>query len=105
MAKIYLSNSLSLNMFPTDGTINISVQPIEKNLIPSDVVSTVGHSDTARVISSELGFEVIPNRVTLKLNEGDTLFVAQYIGPRLPEGATELPDGAQIKYLKVEFSK
>lgn len=105
MAKNFLSNAFSLNMVPTDGMINISVEPIEKNQIPVNVESAVGHPDTARIISSQLGFEVKPNRVTLMLDEGDTLFVAQYIGPRLPEGATELPDGAKIKYLKVTLSK
>lgn len=105
MKKIYLSNAMSLNMVPTDGMVNILVQPIEKSQIPSNAISAVGHPDTARVISSQLGFEVKPNRVTLMLDEGDTLFVAQYIGPRLPEGATELPDGAKIKYLKVTLSK
>lgn len=105
MAKIYLSNAFSLNMVPTDGMINISVQPIERNQIPSNVESVVGHPDTARVISNELGFEVKPNRVTLKLDDEDVLYVAQYIGPRLPEGATKLPDGAVIKYLKVMYSK
>ena len=106
MTKIYLSNAFSLNMIQTDGMVNISVQPIEKNQIPSEnIESAIGHPDTARVVSNELGFEIKSNRVTLKLDEGDVLYVAQYIGPRLPEGATKLPEGAKIKYLKLTYTK
>lgn len=106
MTKIYLSNSFSLNMIQTDGMVNISVQPIEKNQIQlENIESAIGHPDTARVVSNELGVEIKSNRVTLKLDEGDVLYVAQYIGQRLPEGATKLPEGAKIKYLKVTYTK
>lgn len=100
MKKI-LSNAFSLNMISTDNAIKILITPINKNNIPVDVESAVGHPDTARVISNELGFTVEPNRVTVRLDKGDILFVAQYIGPRLQEGATTLPENATIKYLKV----
>ncbi len=103
--KKFLSNAFSLNMISTDNAIKLLVSPINKNVIPVDVESAIGHPDTARVVSNELGFEIKSNRVTLKLDEGDVLYVAQYIGPRLPEGATKLPEGAKIKYLKVTYTK
>ena len=37
------------------------------------------------------------------LKKGDTLYVAQLTGGRLPEGATELPEGFSFKFLKVEL--
>ena len=60
-----------------------------------DNISVVGHQDTANVLG------VAFNRVSVKLNKGDVLFVAQVVGGRLPEGCTTLPDGYSFKFLKV----
>ncbi|MCK7505116.1 MAG: DUF1874 domain-containing protein [Desulfobacterales bacterium] len=60
----------------------------------ADVISAVGHADTAAVFSSLLGRPVPVERRSIKLDEGETALVGQYIGPRLPEGATTLPEGA-----------
>lgn len=64
-------------------------------------VSAVGHADTAAVFSSVLGVEVPCNRATVALKEGDVALVGQYSGPRLPEGANCLPEGATIKWFIV----
>lgn len=68
------------------------------------IQSAVGHADTAAVFSAVLGLPVPCRRVTVSLSRGDVVIVGQYIGPRLPEGATALPDGATIKWLMVEVS-
>ena len=73
-------------------------------LLENGFTSGVGHPDTAAVISTLLGKEVVPNRVNIQLTQGDVLIVAQYTGPRLPEGATELPEGATIKFWRVEVT-
>lgn len=65
------------------------------------VVSSVGHADTANVFSGILGAEVPMNRVSVHLRTDDALLVGQYTGPRLQEGATSLPEGATIKWLLV----
>lgn len=66
------------------------------------IVSGVGHADTARIFSGILGTEVPMNRVSIDFGGGDLLLVGQYNGPRLPEGATELPEGASIRWLTVQ---
>lgn len=66
------------------------------------IVSGVGHADTARIFSGILGTEVPMNRVSIDFGGGDLLLVGQYNGPRLPEGTTELPEGASIKWLTVQ---
>jgi len=48
-----------------------------------------------------LGVSVPVNRVNVKLT--GPMVVAQYMGPRLPEGATTLPEGAKIEFWKVEL--
>lgn len=61
-----------------------------------DLVSAIGHADTARVLGVPM------NRVNVTLKKGDTAFVAQLQGGRLPEGSTTLPDGFSFKFIKVE---
>ena len=97
----YLVNSFSLNMLANpDETFGVN-RPISKTDIPQDVVSAIGHADTAAVVSADLGWEIHPNRVSVSLKNGDKIYVAQYIGPRLEEGAVLLPQGAEIKYFSV----
>ncbi len=67
--------------------------------------SAVGHQDTANIFASILGVHVPCNRATVSLRPGDTAILGQYIGPRLPEGATALPAGSRIVWLLVEVSK
>ena len=58
-------------------------------------ISVVGHPDTAAILGVKF------NRISLKLQPGDTLYVAQLQGGRLPEGCTTLPTGFSFKYLKI----
>lgn len=68
----------------------------------AEVSSAVGHADTAAVFSGILGVPVPCNRTTVTVDLNTQLLVGQYSGPRLPEGATSLPDGAEIKWYLVE---
>jgi hypothetical protein len=64
-----------------------------------ELQSAVGHADTAAVFSAVLGLPIAQNRVSVKLTDPDIrALVGQYIGPRLPEGATTLPEGAAIEW-------
>ncbi len=102
-----ISNAFSLNMLSNlTAKINSNELLLEevKNILLSDGVdSAVGHPDTAKVFSSVLGIEIPMNRATVQLHSGDTILVGQYIGPRLPEGATELPQGSTIKWAIVDI--
>lgn len=109
--KTYLVNSFSLNMLDGDGPVTLRVRPLSleqaRKIVADDItcgalVSAVGHADTARIISDLLGVEIPPNRITVKLRRYDDAIVAQYCGPRLPEGATRLPPGAEIRFFLVE---
>ena len=105
MARNVLTNAFSLTMLPIEAMNFVRVKKINPNDVPADVESAIGHQDTAKVVSDILGFEVKPNRVSIKLNENDLLYVAQYTGPRLPEGATTLPEGAILEFFEVTFRK
>jgi hypothetical protein len=89
----YLLNAFSLQMvreFPA--TITITEVPN----IPNGLTSAIGHPDTAKVLGVEHA------RVNVTLGKGDTAYVAQLQGGRLPEGATTLPEGFSFKFLFIE---
>lgn len=65
------------------------------------IESAVGHADTATLFSAILGRPVACNRASVKLDDDTHLLVGQYIGPRLNEGATTLPEGATIEWWAV----
>lgn len=92
----YLLNAFSLQMladFPA------SVQVTEVSALPKGLVSAIGHQDTANVLGVPMA------RINVTLRKGDIAYVAQVVGGRLPEGATTLPVGFAIKFLKVEVVK
>ena len=91
----FLGNAFSLQMvsnFPA--TVKVA-ECSKQEALAVDNVSVVGHPDTAAVLGVKF------NRVSVKLNKGDVLYVAQIVGGRLPEGCTTLPDGFTFKFLKV----
>ena len=101
---MYILNAFSLNMI--SGDADIAVREVSQKVaacLAADCTSTsaVGHADTAAVFSHVLGVEIPCNRATVVLKDGDLALVGQYSGPRLPEGATSLPEGAAIKWMVV----
>ena len=65
--------------------------------------SCIGHADTANVLSTLLQREIPCNRVTVQLKQNERCIVAQYIGPRLHEGAISLPEGSRIEFFLVKM--
>ena len=93
---VYLLNAFSFNMISKDDLksgVTVETEMVES--LPDGLTSAVGHADPARILGVE------PNRVSVSLRKGDVAYVAQYYGARLPEGATELPEGAEFVFLKV----
>lgn len=98
----YLGNAFSLQMLNLSVETSVKVTPVtDMEVAEAEWKSVVGHSDTANVLSTILGVEVPFNRESVKLEPGDVLYVAQVTGGRLPEGATTLPDGISLSFLKV----
>lgn len=97
----YLSNAFSLQMLE-NFSASVVTTPVKPEDIPEDFISVIGHPDTAQVVSSIIGKEVPVNRISIKLSAGDTLYVAQFNGGRLPEGATTLPKDMTLSFIKIE---
>lgn len=99
---MFLLNAFSLNMLT--GNADISVRQVSLDVarnLAQVATSAVGHADTAAVFADVLGVPVPCNRASVTLGDGEAALVGQYSGPRLPEGATTLPEGATIKWLVV----
>jgi hypothetical protein len=102
----FILNAFSLNMignFPATVTVE-EVSTGDASGMANGVTSGVGHADTAAVFASVLGVPVPMNRATVSLVSGDRVLVGQYVGPRLAEGTTTLPEGATIKWLVVSVN-
>jgi hypothetical protein len=105
-----VANAISLNMLPPDctsgGIIFRRVTADEAQRLvreANEVASAIGHADTARLISQQLGVELPPDRRSVLLGD-EPMLIAQYVGPRLPEGATELPLGARVEFFLVRLA-
>jgi len=91
MKATYLLNAFSLQMVDVPCSVHFE----EVDELPDGLTSAIGHADTAHVLGVE------PNRINVHLSKGDTAYVAQLQGGRLPEGSTTLPDGFSFKFIKV----
>ena len=109
---MYIANAFSLKMLPewvAVGNITFKRLTLEqaRELFAQGekFTSAVGHADTAAVYSQHLGVEIPVNRVDARFIPGiaETMLIGQFFGPRLPEGATTLPEGAEIQWILVWF--
>ena len=100
--KAWLTNAFSLNM--VKGTAMLQVRDIPASEVPPEVVSAIGHKETAEVVSEMLGRLVEANRVAISLEVGDvayvaTLFTAEGRPFRPPEGVVLTADA--LRDLKI----
>jgi hypothetical protein len=104
--RVYLLNALSLNMASSPSGFfrwqMITIEEARSLLTKDGFSSAIGHQDLANVVSDLLGLPVEANRANVLLEPGDLAVVAQYRGPRLPEGTTQLPEGAKVEFYLVE---
>lgn len=96
-------NAFSVNMIPAfPANVRFEELTLDKaREMASTARSAVGHADTAAVFTDVLGLSVPANRANVVLMPGDICLLGQYRGPRLPEGATSLPAGATIQWIRV----
>ncbi len=100
MTTATIANAFSLNMIAAPCTVE--VQEISLETVKAfALTSAVGHADTAAILSGLIGQTIPFNRVNVSLGKNQSMIVAQYNGPRLPEGTTTLPEGASFKFLLV----
>ena len=94
----FIANAFSLNMIAAGDLPRLRMRACDRPQRTIDrggFVSAVGHADTAALLGVEC------NRVSITLTQSDWLYVAQYKGPRLPEGTTTLPEGASFEWVSI----
>lgn len=105
MPNVYLTNAFSLQMLP-EGSAQVSVGPLALEAArqrAQSAQSRVGHASTAALFQDALGVPVAVDRSSITLTSDDALLVAQYVGPRLAEGAVTLPAGASLRWVWVTW--
>ena len=96
---MYITNSFSINMLNSNQKLHFTkLSGWNIKRFTEVAISAFGHEDIARIVSLNTGQEFKQNRISISLDETSSVLIAQYRGPRLPEGATQLPDGAEIEY-------
>ena len=104
--RVFLGNAFSLQMLDLKRQKQVIITPVSSDEIAhADFESVVGHADTAAVLTDMLAVPVVCNRTSVRLQTGDILYVAQVTGGRLPEGATRLPEGFSLSFLRVELAE
>ncbi len=63
------------------------------------VVPAVGNKALCPLIEKILGRPDLHSSTQIMLEEGDKCLVAHYDGPKIPEGATEVPEGGKITWM------
>jgi len=103
---IYLTSSFSLQMIKRY-PLRAIIEEITKDQFIEGLrfgfYGAIGHEPTASMMTNDLGMFIKYNRDRVTVIEGDQLYVWQYSGGRLPEGARVLPVGGEIRYLRVDF--
>lgn len=66
-----------------------------------EIINGFGHQSTADLIKNLHGINIPMNRVNLVVPRYSWVYVTQYRGERLPEGATELPESAELVPVRV----
>lgn len=106
-APVIISNAFSFNMIQPGLRASIEMDVVGhcqvQAAMGSNWKSAIGHEDLAAIASATAGISIPANRMTVILGEGlHRLLICQYQGPRLPEGAKELPEGASVAWLAVK---
>jgi hypothetical protein len=107
LTMLYVTNAFSINMLPQTNFCvvdfhKLTTEEARELLASKPFRSYIGHPDIANIASQILGVQLEVNRETLTLQEDDKVLVIQYRGTRLPEGATQLPEGTQIEFWLVD---
>lgn len=115
MNKKYLVNAFSISMLPTTEPKwhHIKVEQMklddfarELREHEEEITSAIGHESTVNLINTLCGTSFKANRVNVKLEDGDELYVVQVL-ERLPEGKvlTKEELDSLLKQNKVAFIK
>ena len=108
----YLANAFSLNMTPETAILmKMPITQAEFCAAVNDAINAIGHQGTADLINTLCNTKITANRVMVKANYGDEIYVIQLL-IRLEEGKVlslnelmELLSKGLIKFYRVTVQK
>lgn len=106
--KIKVLNGFPMGAMPEEAEIisyEVKLEKAKKLVVSNWYESYVGHADTASILTQMLGVPIEFNRCSAVFEIGDIILTCAYTGPRLPEGATSLPEGAKFRFFISEIRK
>jgi len=98
---MYITDNFSVGMISHLNThklvfIPISFEDAKRINEMEKLESAIDRESILPIINSRLGLKLKVNCYSIMIKECETIMVAQYYGPELPKGATELPECAMI---------
>ena len=103
-----LVNAFSVNMLNGDNHA-VDFCPISgeeaHRFLSGGFKSFIGHESTATLLSHQLGLDVEYIRQSYRFMPNDIVVLAQYTGPRLPDHAIQLTDGASIRWWQIRIMR
>ena len=98
--KLAIVNAFSINMLNDNcGLLFDKIENPADFLREYEVYNFIGHKDLDNIVRQNLNISIPEGvRGNVDIDNFDILLVAQYSGPRLPVGTTQLPEGAKIEY-------
>ena len=96
----YILNAPILTAYGRYNFVHISVSLAQELMIQEEFTSAVGHQGTAEIISRLVNINVSVNRITIKMQPGDSAIVFRLL-ERLPEG--KVLSMEELKSLPYEF--
>lgn len=106
--KSFISTTFSINMLKntlrTGGLATVDVEEVLPRDIPKeDLESAVAYEDAARVLSTMFNTEIKVNKSSVQLDDDSDLYVANFIGGRIPDGADVLPGNMDVRFYRVSL--
>ena len=105
---VYLTDTFKLSMIQDELPGHLLAEPIFMGLLPQDlkegnVVPVIKNPAMVSILSDTLDYPLTYSRVNISLAPYDTLYLAEYSGPKLAENATELPPNGNIHFYRIRL--
>lgn len=83
---VYITNAFSINMLTGSCFIEfkkLELEEVKELIAGTQIISAIGHTSTAEIVSKLLGIEIPAQRIEIKLDKPMIVF---QLNTRLPEG-------------------
>jgi len=116
MKKTYLTNAFSFNMVDQIGTVEFDMlvdvvtssamrEHVEDSVKEGSLCISMSNQATCDLLNAIIGGSIAPEKGNVDAKIGDTVLIMQYNGPRLYNGAKNIPEGGKVRFYKVQIAE